>query len=419
MTGCEEVFLKTTAFIITLSFLFLSGCAPVAPVAEVQPPPERKSSLALTDISEGLPREGQWRENIVLADMNGDGFLDIVAPPPRAAEKDKNRPSIFLRDREGWKEGAFTFPPLKGYGYGGIAVGDINRDGHPDIVLAVHQGRIFVLENNGSSGFAERAFPVSGKFHSRAVELNDINGDGRQDIIALSESPFDPSMIKEPKGILIGSGKEGNEWGVRVVEASTALFGDSLAIGYFRGAGYKDIAIAPLVLKKREKARLIWFADGKGDFSVYDGDLIKDTIASYVRAGDLKGDGKDEVVFRVSGFGQASKSFLSAFEWTGAGFADISKGLELIEDPVVFDLLDVDRDGKKELVVLSTSGIEIYKHIDNAWVERGFYRLSHAETAGASDLKAGRNRDGSLLIAYSLGRTEPGFNRGIRAYVLR
>ena len=70
-------------------------------------------------------------------------------------------------------------------------------------------------------------------------------------------------------------------------------------------------------------------------------------------------------------------------------------------------------------MVLSTSGIEIYKHIDNAWVERGFYRLSHAETAGASDLKAGRNRDGSLLIAYSLGRTEPGFNRGIRAYVLK
>jgi hypothetical protein len=419
MTGCEEVFLKKTVFIIILSCLFLSACAPVGPAGEVQPLPERKNSLALIAVNEGLPRDGQWRENIVLADMNGDGLLDIVAPPARAAEKEKNRPSIFLRDKEGWKEGDFDFPPLKEYGYGGIAAGDITRDGRPDLVLAVHQGKLIILENNGSSGFVERAFPGKEKFHSRAVELNDMNGDGRQDIIALSESPFDASMVKEPKGILIGSAKEGNAWEVRIVEASAALFGDSLAIGDFRGTGNKDIAIAPLVFKKREKAKLIWFGNGKGDFSLYDGDLIKETIASYVRAGDLKGDGKDEVVFRVSGFGKTARSFLSAFEWTGTGFADISKGLEQIEDPVVFDLSDVDRDGKKELVVLSTSGIEIYKHIDNAWVERGFYRLSHAETAGAADLKAGRNRDGSLLIAYNLGRTESGLNRGIRAYLLK
>lgn len=41
---------------------------------------------------------------------------------------------------------------------------------------------------------------------------------------------------------------------------------------------------------------------------------------------------------------------------------------------------------------------------------------------GASDLKAGRNRDGSLLIVYdqgSLGNKEPAYDRGIKAYLMK
>jgi hypothetical protein len=404
--------------IIVLGLPFLFSCASVQ---QAPAPPERVSSLALADISQGLPRDGQWRENIALADMNGDGFLDIVAPPPRRAEEGKNRPAIFLWDQQerGWKEGAFAFPLLKGYGYGGIAVGDINGDGYPDIVLAVHEGKIILLENNRGNGFVERPFPVKGTFHSRTVEVNDINRDGRPDIIALSEAAFDPAQSRKLKGILIGVNKESGNWDVKTVEGSEQLFGDSLAIGDIKGGGNKDIVIAPL-LSTKEKARPVWFGDGKGNFSAYDGDLTgENMMALSVRLGDLDGDGKDEVVFRVSGFGQDAKTFLSAYKWTGAGFADISKGLEMIEGPIVFDLLDVDGDGKKELIVLSTKGIEIYAYIDKGWVERGYYRLPYEETIGAYDLRAGRNKDGSLLIAYNLARTEQAFNRGIRAFLLK
>lgn len=409
--------------IIVLGLPLLFSCASVqqAPPAAPPAPPERVSSLALADISQGLPRDGQWRENIALADMNGDGFLDIVAPPPRRAEEGKNRPSIFLWDPQerGWKEGVFAFPLLKGYGYGGIAVGDINGDGHPDIVLAVHQGKIILLENNKGNGFVERPFPVKDTFRSRMVEVTDINRDGRPDIIALSEAAFDLAQSRKLKGILIGVNKEGDNWDVKTVEGSEQLFGDSLAIGDIKGGGNKDIAIAPLIATK-EQARPVWFGDGKSNFSAYDGNLTGEKMmALSVRSGDLDGDRKDEVVFRVSEFGQDAKTFLSAYKWTGAGFADISKGLETIEGPIVFDLLDVDGDGKKELIVLSTKGMEIYAYIDKGWVERGYYRLPYEETIGAYDLRAGRNKDGSLLIAYNLARTEQAFSRGIRAYLLK
>ncbi|OGW37416.1 MAG: hypothetical protein A2Y97_01780, partial [Nitrospirae bacterium RBG_13_39_12] len=372
---------KYLIIIMTLSVFM--GCTPQA---IVQTPPEKASTLALADISEGLPRDGQWRENMALADMDGDGFLDIVAPPPRAAENGKNMPHIFLRDRkEGrWKEGAFAFPSLKDYGYGGIAVGDINRDGYSDIALAVHEGRVIVLESDKSHGFVEMPFHVKDLFHSRMVLVSDINGDVRPDIIALSEAPFSPPRNR-PKGILIGLNRDGSDWDVKALEGSGLLFGDSLAGGDINGDGNKDIIIAPLVDKVN--AKFIWFGDGKGNFKAYDGNLMTgDVMAFSARAGDLDGDGKDEAVFRVSGIGHDAKIFLSAYKWTGDGFADISRGLELIEDTIVFDLADTDGDGKKELIVLTTGGIFIYKYTDRGWEGIGYYRLSLAETAGAFDL---------------------------------
>lgn len=395
--------------------MFFMSCT-----SAVQRPAEKMNSLALVDISEGLPRDGQWRHNLVLYDMEGDGFLDIVTPPARMS-KEATVPHIFVRDRKEmkWKEGAFTLPLVKGYGYGGIAVGDLNGDGYPDIVLAVHSGRIILLENDKNHGFVERPFAPKAAFHSRAVEIADVNGDGRPDIIALSEAAFSSGSYK-PAGVLVAGNKGGSgDWDIKVIDGSDGEFGDAMSVGDLKGDGSKDIVIAPLIGDK-DMIKPIWFGDGKGSFSGYSGSVIPDNAMTFlVRAGDVDGDGKDEVVFKLSGFGQDAKIFLSAHKWNGAGFADISKGLETIENPIVFDLADVDGDGKKELVVLSIKGISVYKLTDKGWVESGFYGLPSAETSGAYDLKAGRNRDGSLLIAYILGRPDPAFNRGIRAYLLK
>jgi len=405
--------LKIPILIILLSFLIVNGCSTVG---TVQPPTGKAGSLALVDLSEGLPRDGLWRQNIALADMNGDGRLDIVAPPPRKSEGGQRRPTLFSQDLKGWREGVFDFPVLKDYAYGGIATGDINGDGFPDIILSVHQGRIIVLENNGRSGFVERAFPAAKNFHSRMVAASDINGDGRTDVIALSEAPF--QSTNRQKGILVGINKQGDGWDLKIIEESEQHFGDSMAIGDINGDGNNDIAIASLTDK--ELIKTIWFGDGKGAFVPYNDRLIGEASkAFFVAVGDLDGDGKDEVVFKESGYGSDAKVFLSAFTWKGPGFADISGGLGAIERPMVFALSDIDGDRKKELIVLSVKGIGIYNYTDKGFVERGFYPLPVAETAGAYDLKAGRNRDGSLVIVYNLGRQEEGLNRGIRAYVLK
>ena len=432
---------RCLAIILFLPFL---SCATVSH-ENLQKP----GSLTIADISDGLPREGLWREALALADMNGDGFLDIVAPPPR---KGAGRPGpfIFLWNpaQMKWVEGNYTFKTLENttYAYGGIAVGDLTRSGHPDIVLAVHAGTIIILEHNGNGGFVERpfpgeasiepaddaakpatgpievhipakpSFPAKDVFHSRAVEVADINGDGWPDIIAFSEASFSTSY--KPRGILVGMNRGGKEWDVRILAGSPGMYGDSMAIGDLRGEGRKDILVAPFTLIKEYK-KPVWFGDGSGKFSAYEGDLLVNDTATFVRAGDLDGDGKDEVIFKRSGVGASGTLRLSAFKWTGEGFADISSGLEKVVEPIAFDLADVDGDGKKELIVLSEGGLGIYKYADKVWAERASYRLSQPDTVGASDLRAGRNRDGSVFIVYNLGRTDPALNHGIKAFVVK
>jgi hypothetical protein len=395
--------------IMALSVLSYLGCAAL-PVGR-----ESTGAYNVSDISKGLPTEGLWRENTALVDMDGDGYLDIVAPPPRKAEADQNRPFIFLQGKDGiWREGKYTFPKAS-YGYGGVAAGDINADGYPDIVLAVHSGKIMILQNNKSGGFAEMAFTVPEKtFQSRAVEIADINGDGWPDIVALSESSYGTAY--KPQGLLIGINKGGKDWDIRMIEDSRGWFGDSFAVGDIAGAGKKDIAVATLAVKEGKKS--IWFGDGKGDFKSYQTDIAVNTMPMIARVGDLDGDGKDEVVFMRSTLGRGAFIEFSVLKWNGDGFRDLSAGLEKVR-PIAFDLADIDGIGTKELVVLSEDGIHLFRYHHDGWTEIGQYPLSPDEAKGSRDLRVGKNKDGSFLIVYNLGDENPSFHHGLRAYTLK
>jgi len=400
---------------LLVPFVFL-GCAATL---------ERTSRVAgynsLISISDGLPADGLWRENIALYDIDGDGFLDIVAPPPRKAENGRKRPFIFLWNavEKRWTEGKYTFPDA--YAYGGIAVGDLNNDGHPDIVLAQHGGKITILLNDNKNGFFESPLPLTKEFHSRGIVLSDVNGDGLLDIIAVSEARFSGNYA--PAGILVAINKGGKDWDVRALEESSGLFGDSVAVGDIRGSGNKDVAVA-FTTAIKEMQKLVWFGDGKGDFNAYAGDLFGEgTIPVIVRTGNVDGDGEDEVAFGLAlvGSGTKIKGRLSVMKWSGEGFSDISAGLDIDGYLVAFDLADIDGDGRSELVVLTETGIYIYKYDDTAtWHEVGHFSVPAADVSNVTDLKAGRNKDGSVVIVYNLGKYETsGLNQGIKAYILK
>jgi hypothetical protein len=151
---------------------------------------------------EGLPKDGQWRQNIAVADMNGDGIADIVTGPARIA---KSTIHVFLGDGHGaFREEPLDFVDEKGnpatnlrFDYGGVAVADFDGDGKNDVALASHQGSVRVFLNRGAGKFAI----IAGQppYSSQGIAAFDVNGDGKTDLVVSRDTINNGARHQEGK----------------------------------------------------------------------------------------------------------------------------------------------------------------------------------------------------------------------------
>ena len=142
----------------------------------------------------------QGREVMLIAayDFHGDGVKEIVAPHYK---NDDWRLSIFKADTASggnppsWKEYPVPYPTIAGRPKS-AAVGDLDLDGRPDIVLATGQahgerrGIVWLRYKDSPFGGAWDVYDVSGPQGNKfdLSLLQDVDGDGDLDIINTEEN---------------------------------------------------------------------------------------------------------------------------------------------------------------------------------------------------------------------------------------
>jgi hypothetical protein len=134
-----------------------------------------------------------------VGDVNEDGRMDILVANAI------NGPEVFLQNEAGsWQSTPDVLPSISG-GARAVALGDLNRDGHLDMVVggrpskATSDNGLFILKGDGRGGWTELqntgVFPT-GLSTTWGITTGDVNKDGLLDFAVSTGGASKPKQDK-------------------------------------------------------------------------------------------------------------------------------------------------------------------------------------------------------------------------------
>ncbi|WP_232628224.1 FG-GAP-like repeat-containing protein [Methylobacterium sp. Leaf118] len=289
----------------------------------------------------------------VVADLNGDGILDVVTPGSNTGKI-----NVSLGDGTGNLRTPTLIEARFGdqdYGRSAdaLTLADMNRDGAVDIVAATN-GAVFIMDGDGSGGFAAaRPFAMAG--YASSLTPVDMDGDGDLDVVG-TRTPRQGGVGEA--FIMRGDGQGGLGAPTTVVTASSDYVVRSV-VADLNGDGKLDVAALDY-----GKTLHVALADGSGGFTAAPR-LTTGPAPTGLAAADVNGDGTIDLIVASSGtvdmnhpdFINLGDGSLQVFLGDGnGGFAapvafDTGTGNYQVLESVTAG--DVNADGRPDLIIMN------------------------------------------------------------------
>jgi hypothetical protein len=216
---------------------------------------------------------GTYTGSVAVADLNGGGKLDIVVNVscPNSGGCQGNGSSggvsVLLGNGDGTFRGAVIYPSGGDFP-NSLAIGDLNGDGIPDLGVSNFSssdpnGIIGVLLGNGDGTFEAAVDYSTGGSGAGSLAVGDMNGDGHPDLVAVTGAG---TACREKYslgfGVLLGKGD--GTFGSGLTRCATGDGPGGLAVADVSGDGRPDV--------------LIVSCSAPGDNSCPDGDGIVSVV---------------------------------------------------------------------------------------------------------------------------------------------
>lgn len=326
----------------------------------MQSPGEGRAPLKFKPAFEGLPVRGMWKSTPASADINKDGFADLAAIPRLG-----DGAHVWLGNGSGkWTDASQGLKMDNSCG-GGVAFGDINKDGHLDLAVADHCHGVSIYLGDGqghwsavvqklnpaivtSKAAAENEDVPSMFMGSEDLAMGDVNEDGFLDLVVASSDQggltvyFGDGSGKswvEAKSDGLPSGEDPEPG-----DEENAGWANQVLLADVDGDGHLDVVAAYYTGPR------VWRGDGKGHWQNRSQGLTQSMTGGLYRGmavGDVNEDGRIDLV--AANDVNGPELYLQQPDGTWQATPDIFPALE--GGAVSIALGDLDGDKHLDLVV--------------------------------------------------------------------